>query len=366
MKKHRLLALILAFSMVAAAVAAAAPDDREAGTQPAVVEAEGECSGLNLLTNPSFEGQYSSYVPPDGHPDCPQGICTTAQMAEGWTPWWRSHDPADPGYIIRNPEYKPAESVFTDPPRVRSGDRAQQYFTFFATHEAGFYQRVAATPGVAYCFSIWGHAWSAQDDDDAYSGPEDGLLDQRIGLDPTGGTDWQSNAIVWGAARQQYDIYGLFSLTTTAQADHITVFTYSQPAYAVKHNDVYWDDAQLNPIGLVAPEPVILLSAVTAPGSQSRVVPIELGGTAALTWTAALEAGSSLPPGNLSLDPLTGEAGSDLTLTVDSTGLMTGTYTATITIETNPAVPGSPASFPLTLVVAQQVEVLYLPVIMRP
>lgn len=199
----------------------------------------------NLVDNPSFEGQYSAYIPPNGHPDCPAGICATAQMAPNWIPWWRSHDPSDPDYIIRMPEYKPASPIFNDPVRVRSGQAAQQYFTFFSTHEAGFLQQSAVIPGVTYRFQVWGHSWSAQDDDDAYSGPEDGLLIQKVGIDPTGGDDWQSANIIWGAERLQYDIYGLFEIAATAQAPTMTLFVYSQPAFPVKHNDVYWDDATL-------------------------------------------------------------------------------------------------------------------------
>jgi len=40
----------------------------------------------NLLTNPSFEGQFSSYVPelPQEIADCHLGVCTTAQTPLGW------------------------------------------------------------------------------------------------------------------------------------------------------------------------------------------------------------------------------------------------------------------------------------------
>jgi len=41
----------------------------------------------NLLTNPSFEGAFSSYVPelPQEIADCRLGICTTALVGEGTT-----------------------------------------------------------------------------------------------------------------------------------------------------------------------------------------------------------------------------------------------------------------------------------------
>ena len=60
-----------------------------------------ECVGAtdNLLRNPSFEGQYDSYTPPVVIPDCPWGICMSAQVAPEWTPYWRSHDENDPSHI---------------------------------------------------------------------------------------------------------------------------------------------------------------------------------------------------------------------------------------------------------------------------
>ena len=179
-------------------------------TRPAGISPE--CVGPNVLDNGSFEGQYSSWVPPEGHPDCPAGICTTAQMAPDWTPFWRSHDPGDPPWIIVNPEYKPAESVFVNPPRVRTGERAQQYFSFFTTHEAGLLQTQAVVPGGEYCFSMWGHSWSAEDDDDAFSGPDSGVLLQRVGLDPTGNDDWQSSSIQWGQLWEIPDFYAPFMI----------------------------------------------------------------------------------------------------------------------------------------------------------
>jgi hypothetical protein len=252
MKASRALGVVVALLWLGMGLAAAArPSASVVALAPApepttTEEEEALCVGVNLLTNPSFEGPYSSYDPPPNFPDCPFGICTTAQMAAGWTPYWRSHNPADPEWIMRMPEYKPAELWHVNPDRVRHGSRAQQLFTFWGTHEAGFYQRVAVQPGASYCFSIWGHSWSTMDDE-TYSGPETGQLVQKIGIDPTGGTNWQSSAIVWSGEREQYDVYGLFEVEAVAQASAVTVFVYSQPSWAVKHNDVYWDDARLTP-----------------------------------------------------------------------------------------------------------------------
>jgi hypothetical protein len=319
--------------------------------------------GVNLLENPSFEGQYSSYIPPGGHPDCPAGICTTAQMAPGWVPWWRSHDPGDPDFIIRMPEYKPADPNFITPPRVRTGQAAQQYFTFFSTHEAGFLQQIPVIPGATYQFQIWGHSWSAQDDDDAFSGPQDGQLNQKVGIDPTGGDDWQSGNIIWGAPRLQYDTYGLFQISATAQSPTMTVYTYSQPDFPVKHNDVYWDDAQIVSLSLpVTPLAISLITDVDSPQTIIFDVNIYWTGDPSIQWNAALDPAGTVTP---ILSSSSGLAGEPLMVTLSSNGLPNGTYTTTLTLMSNPAVPGSPVSIPITLIVAENISRSYMPAVFK-
>jgi hypothetical protein len=207
--------------------------------------------GENLLTNPGFEGQYSSYVPETAQElaDCPRGICTTAQLAPGWKPWWVKERPTDV-----NPEYKPAERNASGS-RVRNGDRAAQYFSFWSTHKAGLRQTVTVPAGAAVQFSIWGQAWMTESDTSLVS-DYSGTPNMRIGIDPTGGTDMYSQSIVWSGFLQPFDQYQQFTITAKAQGDKVTVFTYSAPSvnpnspeYGFKHTDVYWEDAALTIVG---------------------------------------------------------------------------------------------------------------------
>lgn len=254
----------------------------------------------NLLVNPSFEGPYSDYVPNPPIPDCASGVCTTAQMAAGWWPWWVSQVSGDPDWKNRMPEYKPAEAPFTN--RVHSGARAQQYFTFHGTHTAGLWQRVNVPANARLQFSIWGHAWSAADDEPLSNYPTP--VNMRIGIDPTGGTNPFSPNIVWSGTANAYDFYVLFSVEAQAQGDAVTVFTYSAPVEARKHNDVYWDDASLTVIGAGVPAPPAgggsggaagppaALGPTPTPNAEGLILVVVQSGDS--LWSVAARAGLTL------------------------------------------------------------------------
>ena len=213
----------------------------------------------NLLANPSFEGGYSSFVPSPPIADCPHGVCTTAQMAAGWVPWWVSQTAEDPSWRNRMPEYKRAEAPFLN--RVHSGEAAQQYFTFGGSHTAGFFQRVQVPANANVTFAIWGQAWSNgavwdAPDADHPTSVTPTAVNMRIGIDPTGGTNPFSPSIVWSGVANPYDAWAQFSVQARAQGDWVTVFTYSRQDEMRKHNDIYWDSASLTAAGFVpAPAP---------------------------------------------------------------------------------------------------------------
>jgi hypothetical protein len=340
-----LLFVIVVTLTITVAAADDHPDEVVPGPAP-FLASENES---NLLINPSFEGGYEPYDPPIPHPDCNFVICQTANMADGWTPWWIKSRPTDV-----NPEYKPAELWHKDPDRVLSGSRAQQYFSFSTTHEAGIYQQVPVQNGTDYFFSIWGHSWSAHDDDDAYSGPEDGWLDQKIGIDPTGGTDPQSLNVFWGPPRLQYDEYGYFSLEATAESDVLTVFTYSKPKYPVKHNDVYWDEACLTSLPVagelnITPSAgLTFLSKASEPTVMTQTLTIILPEDSCGNWNAKVESSGTFTP-TIFLDQK--KPSDQLLVSVDSSGHLPGIHSAAIKIEANLSMVGSPVNVPVKLTV---------------
>jgi LysM repeat protein len=205
----------------------------------------------NLLVNPSFEQPFEPDLRGDGG----------GFVAHGWHAWWFN----DAGDEYDAPEFKPAH-ILVDPYRVRSGEDAQQYFRAWAKHLAGVYQTVQVPANSQLRFTVYGHAWSSFCDtskkkdikcdarDSAYG---DGInaMAMKVGIDPTGGTDPFSPAIVWSAAMGVYDNYGLFSVDATAQGSTVTVFTYSTPDWPSAVINVYWDDAGLVVTGEGSAEP---------------------------------------------------------------------------------------------------------------
>jgi hypothetical protein len=77
----------------------------------------------------------------------------------------------------------------------------------------------------------------------------------KIGIDPTGGSNWASPNVVWSGTQNPYDAYAPFAIEAVSQSSVVTVFTYAYQSEPRKHNDIYWDDASLTVVGgAVAPQ----------------------------------------------------------------------------------------------------------------
>ena len=97
------------------------------------------------------------------------------------------------------------------------------------------------------------------------------------------------------------------------------------------------------------------------PQTITQTVAISL--SAGLTWTAALDAAGTLTP---ILNTSSGSADDDVSITIDSSGYATGTYTTTLSITSADGVAGSPAEVPVTLWVVPDVTHLFLPTVNKP
>jgi LysM repeat protein len=279
--------------------------------------------GQNLLTDGGFEGKL--YIPCSRFDTVPwqQISCdgldfeqrdpathqrvyimwNTVQVPLGWKAWWLSpnkNHASDPNFYQNhpnncyedapegcvawhNPEFRDTKGVVLGPSRIHSGSNSQKYFTFWSVHEAGVMQTVAVPPGATLRFSAWMHAWSTNQDGreefpDSYVSSGQSSMHMKVGIDPCGGEDPWSPNIVWGLEHDSYDQFGYYEVRATAQCDKVTVFTHSMPEKAMKHNDVYVDDAELVIIdtsGVVQPAPAASVSqpasANSAPQSPSVV-----------------------------------------------------------------------------------------------
>ena len=201
--------------------------------------------GDNLLVNPNFEDGFSQRE--DG----------AVRVAVGWQPWYR-FDPSVEHQ--RRPEWSP-EYLWLPSIRVLHGDYGQKVFNSWAVHDAGIYQKVRDVPvGARLEFSIWVQIWTSECDDICLSpldpkqgcrGLTNGDYAVGVGIDPTGAAPVGRNlplptTIVWSDIKAPaYDRWVRLSVQAVAQSSTVTVFTRSQPHIAVKHNDSYWDTADL-------------------------------------------------------------------------------------------------------------------------
>jgi hypothetical protein len=201
--------------------------------------------GPNLLQNPGFEQPYVAPIP--GKENC--------FIAAPWSAWYVEGSPEErrEGYKLA-PEYKMATRADIPGNRVRNGELSQQWFHSYGNFIAGVYQVVPnVTPGVRYKFELWGMTWSCDNESKgncqgATSG-DPSPMHLRIGIDPTGGTDPFSPAIVWSPEQNAYDDWHHFEVEAAAQSSTITVFVYSYPDFRSQDNNVYIDDASLVEIG---------------------------------------------------------------------------------------------------------------------
>lgn len=287
--------------------------------------------GQNLLTNPGFEQPFATL---DGNPP--------RQVAQGWQPWHIGGGQSSSENI--QPEYYPASDVTNGlgVPRIRSGSDAQQYHSFFSTHDGGLLQRVTTglKAGDALRFSAYIYVWSSTFDNPDDS-EEDGGVVVQVGIDPKGGTNGESGDIVWSAPSIQYDAYNEYSVTTTAAGNAVTVFVRSTVTTPVQNNNIYADDATL-----------VVSGSTSNPTLTSRPTNTSVPPTATATQrsspTATVGVASNTPSGNTG-SPTAAPASPTATTTVapSTTAVPSNTPTTVAPTApssvTNTSVPASPA-----------------------
>lgn len=208
----------------------------------------------NLLANGDFEG---NFIELEG--DEPR------KVAESWTPWHVAPTGSSPSFANHDPNYDEE----TDRIRLDEDGKAQKYFTLFATHQGGVYQKVdSLTSGTTYRFSVYAYVWSSSFEDTEVS-EDPGDVVVRVGIDPNGGTDGESDDIVWStAATFFYDAYRQYAVIATAESASVTVFVESTVGEPRANNYIYLDDAVLE----VASETVVVVEQTPTSETNTGLV----------------------------------------------------------------------------------------------
>jgi hypothetical protein len=184
-------------------------------------------AGSNLLRDPSFED---------------------AQLTN-WQQWcyqievMRDDDKKAPD--LDKSFYAPSFSTSTPYWDQESGGTAgaagQVDGQYWKKFRAGFYQIVNVAPGACVRSSVWANEFCQ--DGMGWSYPI--LL--RAGIDPSGGTDWQSQQVQWVEMTISNSTYVSLTvpLAVVGSQGKVTVFTWGEPLYPVLHSAAFFDEAQL-------------------------------------------------------------------------------------------------------------------------
>lgn len=205
----------------------------------------------------------------------------TKRVPEGWTPYWKPTGPE------REPEFKEGRGDLF-PRRVHSGARSAQWFTWSGTHIGGLYQEVQVAPGSVVSASAYFQAWTSSCDDP--SSNYGGSYWTRIGIDPTGGTDWAADTVVWSPAVKHGPAPDVGSYEWTYQeveamalGSNVTVFLRGDAEWAVTHNDCQVDDVVIEVAGPVATPtatptsiPTPFLTPTPTPNPTATTAPIAI------------------------------------------------------------------------------------------
>ena len=105
----------------------------------------------------------------------------------------------------------------------------------------GFYQSVDVPAGSRVRFSVWANALCQAD-----NGEKCPVL-LRAGINPNGGTTWDSGNIQWVDVQVGNNKYAQLTTpeVTVGEKGRVTVFTWGEPQYPVIYNAAYFDEASL-------------------------------------------------------------------------------------------------------------------------
>lgn len=221
---------------------------------------------LLLIVVPLFGGASTHASGPGGHgcnpgnliPNCGMDQFVSApqgQAPAGWTPFVLSG-----GFAI-----DPSVDTYWGAPSVRMWSDGGTFVGGILTQVGGL------TPGATYRASM---GWGAPTEPDAFG--------RRLGIDPTGGTDPNSSAIVWGPTwrgpgkvlNDSNPGYPNIDVVAVALAPTVTVYVWVDHNYSTGANQIFVDAVGLyqdTAAPVVAPTNT---PQPAAPAAPQRVAPV--------------------------------------------------------------------------------------------
>ena len=219
----------------------------------------------NLLLNPGFEGIYTA-----------QDGISEVRVAPYWRAYWKENliclpdwlvPGGSPAQFVKRPEYRYA-GLPLDERRVRSGQKSQLAFVTYGVNLAGVYQQSPELTGrPTVQAGVWAQSWSSAENDPTQN--VGGDMFATVCIDPAGQMDPWARRVQcseWqGVPPSGAD--GTFAYIQSpqvqAQRERVTVFVLWMGRWAVRHNDIYLDDAQLMVVG--AEQPTVTPCPTCAP-----------------------------------------------------------------------------------------------------
>ncbi|NDJ78099.1 MAG: LysM peptidoglycan-binding domain-containing protein, partial [Chloroflexi bacterium] len=184
--------------------------------------------GTNLLVNGSMERPYYGTT------------SSTRTAPQGWNLWVGAGSPdAFP---------------HTDQTQVQDGEVSWNIKQGYVAFTAAAWQRVTGViDGEPVKLTAYGWVYTCDDteyscviDDFPYRQSDTSANAQlKVGIDPTGGTDPASAAIVWSTVAAPYDRWAEMSVVAEPEGDAVTVFLGMTQGAGLAMNNVYWDAASL-------------------------------------------------------------------------------------------------------------------------
>jgi len=176
------------------------------------------------------------------------------------------------------PTFMPSEPKWDHASKGESGAAGAVSGNFNTKFRAGFYQTVAVGKGARVRFSVWANEFCQ------YGGGACSVL-LKAGIDPTGGTDWNSGNIKWAAAEISNSSYVqlVTEEVTTGDSGQVTVFTWGEPRNPAMYGAAYFDDAALT-VTAPSTSPTEATPPAQQPGQPAATA--QPGACAQLSWVS--------------------------------------------------------------------------------